>query len=33
MVSYVDLVNQLFGWIEGLMQSVIDRLEAAAGEG
>lgn len=33
MVQYVALVNQLFGWIEGLMQGVIDRLESAAGEG
>ncbi|MEC7764560.1 MAG: zinc-ribbon domain-containing protein [Pseudomonadota bacterium] len=33
MVSYVGLVNQLFAWIEGLMQTVIDKLETAAGEG
>ena len=33
MVAYVDLVNRLFGWIEGLMQGVVDKLEDAAGEG
>lgn len=30
MVAYVDMVNGVLGWIEGLMQQAVDKIEAAA---